>query len=81
MLSHCIAVNAGEALSLSNHTSRNSVLLLRPPAAGTGGMPSWAVPAAVVLTAGDAASSLIDPALPLIVAGAVVATITTGRLL
>jgi hypothetical protein len=36
------------------------------------------VPAAIVLTAGDAASSLIDPALPLLAAGALAATVATG---
>jgi hypothetical protein len=70
----------GEALSVSNHTTRSEVPCLRapPPGGATGGLPSWALPAAVVLTAGDAASSLIDPALPFIAAGAVVATVATG---
>ena len=72
---------AGEALSVSNHTTRSEVPCLRapPPGGATGGLPSWALPAAVVLTAGDAASSLIDPALPFIAAGAVVATVATGE--
>jgi len=65
---------------VSNHTTRSEVPCLRapPPGGSTGGIPSWALPAAVVLTAGDAASSLIDPALPFIAAGAVVATVATG---
>lgn len=72
---------AGEALSLSNHVTRVETPCLRAPPAGTigpGGLPSWALPVAVLLTAGDAASSLIDPALPYIAAGAVVATLATG---
>jgi hypothetical protein len=70
---------AGEALSLSNHTTRTESALLRAPGPGAGaGLPSWAVPAAVVLTAGDAATTLIDPALPFIAAGAVAATLATG---
>lgn len=73
----------GEALSVSNHTARSDVACLRapPPGGSTGGLPSWALPAAVVLTAGDAASSLIDPAMPFIAAGALVATVATGQLM
>lgn len=66
---------------MSNHSTRDQVPALRAPPAGStgaGGLPSWALPAAVVLTAGDAASSLIDPALPLLAAGAVVATVAAG---
>ncbi|KAL4420877.1 hypothetical protein ABPG77_002836 [Micractinium sp. CCAP 211/92] len=68
----------GEALSLSNHSTRVDTAVLRAPAGTSTGLPSWALPAAVVLTAGDAASGLIDPALPLIVAGTVAATVGAG---
>ncbi|PSC68405.1 SET domain-containing [Micractinium conductrix] len=68
-----------EPLSVSNHTTRGDTPALRAPAAAAaGGLPSWAVPAAVLLAGGDAASALIDPALPLIVAGAVAGTLATG---
>jgi hypothetical protein len=72
---------AGQALYLSNHVTRVETPLLRPPSPGTsgaGGIPGWVLPVAVVLAGGDAASSLLDPALPLILAGAVVATVGTG---
>ncbi|KAI3436374.1 hypothetical protein D9Q98_002427 [Chlorella vulgaris] len=69
----------GEALSLSNHTTRRESTLLRAPGPGTAaGLPSWALPLVVVLTAGDAASSLVDPALPLLAAGAMAATVASG---
>jgi hypothetical protein len=65
----------GEALSLSNHTTRAAAPLLRPPAPGAagGGLPAWALPAAAALAASDAATSLIDPALPFLVTGALAA--------
>ena len=68
----------GEVLSLSNHTSSSHVALLRPPAPGSGGVPSWVLPAAVLLAGSDAASALIDPALPLLLAGATVGTAAVG---
>eukprot|EP00887_Chlorella_sp_A99_P006770 scaffold3.g6770.t1 len=68
----------GEALSLSNHSTRLHVPLLRPPAAGSGGLPSWALPATVLLVGSDAASGLIDPVLPYLVAGAAATTIAAG---
>jgi hypothetical protein len=67
----------GEPMSLTNHTTTQSSLLLRPPSGsvgrgggGGGGLPSWVLPVAVILAASDAASSLIDPSLPLLGAGA-----------
>ena len=68
----------GEALSVSNHTTRGSTPLLRPPAPGAGGVPAWALPLAVVLAGSDAASSLIDPALPYLIAGAAAAAAASG---
>ncbi len=42
--------------------------LTRYPTAQAGALPSWVLPVAVVLAGGDAASSLLDPALPLLLA-------------
>jgi len=44
--------------------------LLPPPLSNTqqGILPSWVMPAALLLSGGDAASSLIDPSLPLMLA-------------
>jgi hypothetical protein len=62
----------GEALLISNHTTCTDLQLLRPPRPGTqAGLPGWVLPAAVLLAGGDAASGLVDPALPLLIAGGV----------
>ncbi|KAG2423402.1 hypothetical protein HXX76_015367 [Chlamydomonas incerta] len=60
----------GEALSATNHKTGAVLQLLRPPASAeqAGSLPSWVLPVAVVLAGGDAASSLLDPALPLLLA-------------
>eukprot|EP00198_Chlamydomonas_reinhardtii_P009690 XP_001699027.1 predicted protein [Chlamydomonas reinhardtii] len=60
----------GEALSATNHKTGTVLQLLRPPASveQAGALPSWVLPVAVVLAGGDAASSLLDPALPLLLA-------------
>ncbi|KIZ05021.1 hypothetical protein MNEG_2935 [Monoraphidium neglectum] len=65
----------GEPMSVVNHKTSAVQRLGRPLAAGaTGGLPSWVLPAAVVLAGSDAASALLDPALPaLIAAGAAAA--------
>eukprot|EP00967_Tisochrysis_lutea_P154305 scaffold306224_cov15-Tisochrysis_lutea.AAC.1 len=44
--------------------------LLPPPVSSTqqGVLPGWVLPAAVLLSGGDAASSLIDPSMPLMLA-------------
>lgn len=62
----------GEPMSVANHRTGVILRLGRPPAPGQqGGLPSWVVPAAVILAGSDAASALVDPALPaLIAAGA-----------
>lgn len=63
----------GEALLISNHSTGTELLLQRPPKPGTqtAGFPGWVLPAAVLLAGGDAASGLVDPALPLLIAGSV----------
>ncbi|EFJ52995.1 hypothetical protein VOLCADRAFT_85808 [Volvox carteri f. nagariensis] len=59
----------GEALTATNHKTGAVLPLLRPPvSAEQAGVPGWVLPLAVVLTGGDAASSLLDPALPLLLA-------------
>lgn len=68
----------GEPMSLTNHTTTQSSLLLRPPpSGGGGGLPSWVLPVAVILAASDAASSIIDPSLPLIGAGAIATVVAS----
>jgi hypothetical protein len=68
----------GEPMSLTNHTTTQSSLLLRPhPSGSGGGLPSWVLPVAVTLAASDAASSLIDPSLPLIVASAIATVVAS----
>lgn len=63
---------AGEPMLISNHTTSTELLLLRPPQPGTQtGIPGWVLPAAVLLAGGDAASGLVDPALPVLIAGGV----------
>jgi hypothetical protein len=62
----------GEPMLISNHTTGTELLLLRPPQPGTqNGIPGWVLPATVLLAGGDAASGLVDPALPLLIAGGV----------
>ncbi|GIL63825.1 hypothetical protein Vafri_17820 [Volvox africanus] len=59
----------GEALTATNHKTGAVLPLLRPPvSAEQAGVPGWVLPLAVALAGGDAASSLLDPALPLLLA-------------
>lgn len=63
----------GEALLICNHTTSTELQLLRPPRPGTQtGIPGWVLPTTVLLAGGDAASGLMDPALPLLITGSVV---------
>lgn len=66
----------GQAMLVSNHATGVELPLLQPPLPGaqTAGVPGWVLPAAVLLAGGDAASALLDPALPLLIAGGVAAT-------
>ncbi|KAG2493008.1 hypothetical protein HYH03_008672 [Edaphochlamys debaryana] len=71
----------GEAMSSTNHKTGAVLSLLRPPvSAEAAGIPGWVLPVAVVLAGGDAASSLIDPSLPLLIAASA-GTFATGTLL
>lgn len=65
----------GEPMSVVNHRTGAALRLGRPPLAGqSAGLPGWVLPAAVLLAGSDAASALLDPALPaLIAAGAAAA--------
>ncbi len=59
----------GESLTATNHKTGQVLTLLRPPVSNQQqGIPSWVLPAAVILAGGDAASSLLDPNLPLLIA-------------
>lgn len=60
----------GEAMLVCNHKTGIELQLLRPPVSGSQTtIPGWLVPAAVVLAGGDAASGLLDPALPVLISG------------
>lgn len=55
----------GQAMAATNHATGAVLQLLEPPqATTTTSIPSWVLPVAVVLAGGDAASGLINPALP-----------------
>lgn len=59
----------GEALAVTNHRTGSVSPLLRPPLPGSQStLPSWLLPAAVVLSGSDAALGFIDPSLPLLAA-------------
>ena len=74
----------GEAMQATNHRTGAVTALLRAPPSGTQGgsiIPGWVLPAVVLLAGSDAASSLIDPALPLMIAAgaaAALGTVVTG---
>lgn len=59
----------GEGLMAVNHNTNQVLQLVRPPVSSTQtGLPAWVLPTAVLLAGGDAASSLLDPSLPLLIA-------------
>lgn len=66
----------GEPLSVTEHSTditggaTTTTRLLRPPSASSPLLPPWLLPAVVFLAASDAATSLVDPVLPYVVAGA-----------
>jgi len=73
----------GEPLEVTNHATGLVLPLLRAPtkgaaaAGGAGGAPGWALPLAVLLAGSDAASALLDPGLPaLLAAGAAAASLS-----
>ena len=66
----------GEPVSVVNHRTGAELLLGRPPPPGqSGALPGWALPALVLLAGSDAASALIDPALPALIAAGAAATV------
>ncbi|EIE21316.1 hypothetical protein COCSUDRAFT_56538 [Coccomyxa subellipsoidea C-169] len=69
----------GQPLVMTNHALGRETPL-QPPPSSAAGLPGWVVPAALLLSASDAASGLIDPALPLLIAGGVATAATTGVL-
>ncbi|BDA44546.1 hypothetical protein COCOBI_06-0220 [Coccomyxa sp. Obi] len=69
----------GQPLTMTNHALGRETPL-QPPPSSAAGIPGWLLPAAVILSASDAASGLIDPALPLLIAGGVATVATTGVL-
>jgi hypothetical protein len=75
----------GEALSATNHVTGAVTPLLPPPlSAAQSTIPSWVLPAVVLAAGGDAASSLIDPNLPLLIAAgaaSVTGTVVAGNTL
>lgn len=69
----------GEPMLISNHKTGIELQLLRPPLAGSQTtVPSWLLPAAVVLAGGDAASGLLDPALPILITGGVAVAVSSA---
>ena len=63
----------GEPLSITNHTISNLSTTLNRPSEldnASGPINSWLLTSVVVLAGADAASSLIDPTLPFLIAGA-----------
>lgn len=69
---------AGEPLLISNHATGIDTSVQRPPTAAGDRLPGWVLPLAVLLAGGDAASYLIDPALPLLAAGTAAAVVGTS---
>ncbi|GAX72803.1 hypothetical protein CEUSTIGMA_g258.t1 [Chlamydomonas eustigma] len=70
----------GEAMQATNHVTGVITPLLQPPVSSTtqtGIIPAWLLPAAVLLAGGDAVSSVIDPALPAMIAAGSITAIGT----
>jgi hypothetical protein len=66
----------GQPMLICNHRTGAELQLLRPPLPGSQStVPGWLLPAAVLLAGGDAASSLLDPSLPLLIGGGVAVTL------
>ncbi len=69
----------GEALTATNHATGVVTNLLPPPLAGVqSAIPGWVLPVAVLAAGGDAASSLIDPALPTLLAAGAAGVLGSG---
>eukprot|EP00884_Botryococcus_braunii_P011594 jgi/Botrbrau1/20435/Bobra.145_2s0002.3 len=67
----------GQPLSIANHGLAKQTSV-QPPPNNNAAVPSWLFPAAVILAGSDVASGLIDPALPLLIAGAAATTVVSG---
>ncbi|KAG1656631.1 hypothetical protein FOA52_008636 [Chlamydomonas sp. UWO 241] len=70
----------GEAMQATNHKTGVITPLLPPPLSVSAGglpIPGWILPAAILLAGGDAASSLLDPALPMLIAAGSITVIGT----
>lgn len=66
----------GQPMLICNHKTGIELTLLRPPLPGSQStVPGWLLPAAVLLAGGDAASGLLDPALPLLIGGGLAVTV------
>lgn len=61
----------GEALSITNHTIGDSILLNRPSETLNSPINRWLLSSIVVLASVDAASSLLDPMFPVLIAATV----------
>ncbi|KAK9834837.1 hypothetical protein WJX81_002704 [Elliptochloris bilobata] len=70
----------GQPLAATNHALGREFALLLPPPPASAGLPGWLLPAAVLLAGSDAATALIDPALPLLLAGGAAAALASGVL-
>jgi hypothetical protein len=72
----------GDAMTVTNHRTGAVVDALRalPRGAATAGPAAWLAPAAAVALAGDAASSLLNPSLPLLLAGGAAAAVGAAAL-
>jgi hypothetical protein len=73
---------AGEPLEVTNHSTERVARLVRaPPASGTEALPSassWVTTLLLLTAAGEGASALVDPALPLLLLGGAAAVSTAS---
>lgn len=72
----------GEALSITNHTIGNNVLLNRPSTldSNSGPVNGWLLTSFFLLAGADAASSLLDPTFPFLIAAAVGSSTLIGSI-
>jgi hypothetical protein len=73
----------GEPLSITNHTISNESTVLNRPSEldnANGPINSWMLTSFIVLASADAASSLLDPSLPFLIAAVVGSSVATAVL-